>query len=527
MTGPIPFDDRFDEPDQLREQLRLLLRYRVVMALGAVLGLLGGLALALYGADTYSSTSEVLVRASADPFGTVIVPADNQVSMSTEQQIAASAAVALRAAHTLGQPDSRAAALQDRLRVTNPTKSQVLRFEFASDAPQHAARGANAFAEAYLADRKSRNDAAVQRAVGGMKQQIAALTRQKKKDSENGTATSAVKSEIGSLQKRVSEISSRDTNGGDIVRRGAAPTLPSGPGWRTLLALGLACGAVLGILLAWLCSALDGRVRSAREVQAALRAPVLGVLPHDGPAGDSLLTVGRTDGARTEAYRSLAYRLEQTGFSESGDRLLVVAPRRWEAAGAVAANLAAAFAELGKKVVLVDADPDTPSLAARLPLVPAGARTGKATSLPGGGVLVDAGPAGWFAACSSGRSGRPIQAEVSQAMGQMASGTGSPTAVVAAHPLLEHADVLMAARHFGGVLVVTGLHTRREDLRQVSELISCSGGRLLGAVVDAGRARGRVSSAVLRRVKPRSQAESVMPATEPAGRHDTLTVSRG
>ncbi|MGN5378760.1 hypothetical protein ACQ4WX_19135 [Streptomyces lasalocidi] len=65
MTGPVPFDDRFGEPDQLRDQLRLLLRHRVAMALGVALGLLGGLAMALYDAGTYSSTSEVLVRAAA------------------------------------------------------------------------------------------------------------------------------------------------------------------------------------------------------------------------------------------------------------------------------------------------------------------------------------------------------------------------------------------------------------------------------------------------------------------------------
>lgn len=528
MTSSLPFDDRFDERDQLREQLRLLLRYRVVMALGTVLGLLGGLALALYGAGTYRSTSDVLVRASSDPFGTVSVPADNQVSMSTEQQIAAGTAVAVRAAHALGQPESRAEALQRHLRVTNVAKSQVLRFEFTAGTRKGATHGADALAEAYLADRKSRNDAAVQRAVDAMDKQITALNRRAKKDkdADNGTEDSAVQSEIRSLQKRVSEISSRDTNGGDIVRRGTAPSLPAGLGWRTLLALGLAGGAALGILLAWLCSALDGRARSAREVQAALGAPVLGLLPRDRRTDDSLLTVGRTDGALARSYRSLAGRLEHTAFpGRTGGCLVVAAPRRGDAAGAVAANLAAAFAEGGTEVVLVDADPETPSLAACLPLAPEAERAGSAASLPAAGVLVDAGSAGRFALCSSGRTGRFLQADVSEAMDRVASGGDSPAAVIAARPLLEHANALAMAQHSGGVLVVTRLNTRREELRQVSELISCSGARLLGAVVDTGRARRGVSGAVLRLVKPRSQAESVPPVTEPAEQHDTLTVS--
>ncbi len=523
MTGPIPFDDRYDEPDQLREQLRLLLRHRVAMALGVVLGLLGGLALALYGAGTYSSASDVLVRAGADPFGTVAVAADNQVSMGTEQQIAEGTAVAVRAAHTLGQPARRAPALRDRLRVTNPGKSQVLRFEFTARDPKSAARGADAFAEAYLADRKARGDAAVRRAVDGMKQQIATLTRQSKKKSGSGDAT-AVKTAIAGLQERVSEIGSRDTEGGDVVREAATPTLPSGPGLWTLLVLGLAGGGVLGVLLAWLCSALDGRVRSAREVQAALGAPVLGVLPHDGSAGDAALTVGRTDGARAQVCRSVAFRLARTGLSGDTGGLLVVTPRRCDAAGAVAANLAAAFAECGRQVLLVDADPDATRLAARLPLVRG---DHSETFAPAGGVLVDAGSAGRYALLPSDSTGRTLETDVSQALDRAASGTGSSLTVIAAKPLLEHPDTLAIAQRFDGVLVVTGPETRREDLRQTSELIGCSGGRLLGAVIDAARTRRGVWAAVLRRVKPRARAESVMPAPQPAGQHDTLTVSRG
>ncbi|MQY32386.1 hypothetical protein SRB17_03340 [Streptomyces sp. RB17] len=522
MTGPIPFDDRFDEPEQLREQLRLLLRHRVAMALGVALGLLGGLAAAWYGAGTYSSTSEVLVRPGADPFDTVSVPVDNQISMTTEEQIAAGATVAVRAAHTLGQPESRAGALQNHLRVTNPGKSQVLRFEFTAGGPAQAARGANAFAEAYLADRRSRNDAAVRRAVAGVEQQITALTRQAKKGRDDSSGSSAANSDISSLSKRKSEISARDTDGGDVVREAVAPTRPAGPGTASLVFLGLAGGAVLGVLLAWLCSALDSRVRSAREVQAALGAPVLAILPPGPRTGDALLTVGRTDGARAQAYRSLAVR---TGLSGGTGSLLVVAPQADDAAGAVAANLAAAFAECGRQVVLVDAAPDTPGLAACLPLVPAEERTGSETSLPVGGVLVDAGSAGRFALCPGDAAGRPPHTDESPAMDQAASGTGSPTTVIAGRPLLEHPHALATAQHCDGVLVVTGSDTRRDDLRQVGELISCSGLRLLGAVVDTGRAWR--AAALLHRAQPRSGAESALPATQPAGEHDTLTATRG
>ncbi|GGW44118.1 exoP [Streptomyces lucensis JCM 4490] len=529
MTGPIHFDDRYDEPDQLRDQLRRLLRHRAAIALGIAVGLLGGAGLALLRAPVYTSTSEVLVRSTADPFGAAGVAADSQLSMGTEQQIAAGATVAVRAARALGQPAGRAGALEDDLRITSPPKSQVLRFAFTAGTPERAARGANAFAEAYLADRGNRNEAAVQRATRGLKDQIAAMNRQARKDPEGETADSATRGALDTLHKRVIDIGSRDTTGGDIVRRGEAPTRPAGPGRALLLALGLAGGLALGILLAWLRSSFDSRVRSAGDVRSALRAPVLGMLPPAG-AEDDPLTVGRHDGDRSEAYRALAYRLRGTGLPAGAGRVLVVAPRHGAATGEVAVNLAAALAECGDEVLLVDAGPGPSSLADRLPLVPAGgARTARDGTRPKGSRLVDAGTAGRFTLCAADGTGAHGRAGVSAAVHRVLPAAGSRTAVVVTRPLLEHADALAVAQRVDGVLLVAGAGTtRRDDLRRAHELIGSAGGTLLGAVLDAGRRRGRLRAA-LRRPWRRPGAA---PATPPAAVHlpaqdDALTASRG
>ena len=524
MTGPTPFDDRYDEPDQLRDQLRRLLRHRVLITLGILLGVLGGLALSLQRAHTYTATSEVLVRSTTDPFGVVGVAADNQVSMSTEQRIAASAAVAHQATSILGRPDNQAASLGARLRVTNPMKSQVLRFEFTALAADRAARAANAFAEAYLADRKIRNDATVQRSTAALEQQIGVLNQRLALDQlEKATAKPAAQNQLYNLQKRVLDIKSRDTDGGDIVRRAQAPSLPVGPGLRTLLGVGLACGLLLGIVLAWVRSALDTRVRSVGEVRAALRAPVLGILPSDDGGDDALLTVGHTDSPRTEAYGALAFRLRQIGGPADAGHVLVVAPRRAGAAEEVAANLAAAFAEDGADVLLVDAAPDTSGLVAQLPLVSYEAVAGEEGVPSGSSVLVDAEVAGRFTFTSSGagRFSRATVAEAERAVSEADSFT-----VVVAGPFLTHSDALAVAQRVDGILVVAGLNTtRRDDLREVQELIGCAGGRLLGAVLDVGRPRRRLRS-LFRRSKRGSAAPVQASGVELPLRDDMLTASR-
>ncbi|MGW3463448.1 hypothetical protein ACWDE9_29380, partial [Streptomyces olivaceoviridis] len=94
-------------------------------------------------------------------------------------------------------------------------------------------------------------------------------------------------------------------------------------------------------------------------------------------------------------------------------------------------------------------------------------------------------------------------------------------------PGLEHADALALAQRVDGVLLVAGLGTtRRDDLRRAHELIDCSGGTVLGVVLDAGR-RGRLRAVLRRRPARRPEAETVTPVVELPAQDDTLSVSRG
>ncbi|MER6344501.1 hypothetical protein ACWC10_09410 [Streptomyces sp. NPDC001595] len=560
MTSPATFDDRYDEPDQLRDQLRRLLRYRLTIAAGVVLGLLGGLLLVLLRAGSYSSTSEVLVRSRTDPFSTFGVAADNQLSMGTERQIALSATVADRAARALRQP-SRADALLEDLRVTNPPDTQVLRFEYTAGTPQRAARVTNAFADAYLADRQNRTKTMIERMTGGLERQIAALDKQADAKSDESASAAGLRDQIGLLQRRASDIRSYDTSGGDVVRRAEPPTGPSGPGPAWLVALGLLSGLLLGLFAAWLRSALEPRARSVGEVQDALGAPVLGILP--GPdAGPDLLQVGRSGGSRAEAYRALAFRLRAgagRGTAEAGEgrgrerggadravqgravqgraaegrglagTLLVVAPKQDPHAEAAAVNLAAAFAEAGDEVLLVDAGAGLPGLPARLPL---------AADAPEGTVVVDAGTAGRFTLLPGSRGtdgdGGPASPAVTRAL---AAAGPEVSALVLTRPLLEHADGLAVAQRVDGVLVVGGLdRSRRDDLKRVRELIDCAGGHIVGAVLDDGGRRGPFrrdgGGGLSRRLGKDTSAAPATPGDDlveelPAPvQDDTLSVSR-
>ncbi|MGW1952371.1 hypothetical protein ACWCPI_06345 [Streptomyces sp. NPDC001920] len=537
MTSSAGLDDRYDDPDRLRDQLRLLLGYRATIALGVLLGLLGGLLLVLLRAGDYTSTSEVLVRPRTDPFSTSGVAADSQLSMGTERHIALSATVAARAATALGHP-SRADALLTDLRVTNPPDTQVLRFEYTAGSAQRAARVSNAFAAAYLADRQGRSRAMIARMATGLEQQVADLTQRisaRKRSADPAAGTAGVQQQIGVLRKKLSDIRAYDTTGGDIVRTAEPAARPSGPGPGWLLPLGLTGGLVLGVVLAWLRSALEPRARSIDEVQGALLAPVLGILPGHDAKGEPL-EVGRSDGSRAAAYRTLAFRLRGGDGPAAVGTLMVVAPKRERGAEAVAVNLAAALAESGEQVLLVDARGHTPGLPARLPLT---ADESVPPDMPGGAVVVDAGTAGRFTLWPEVRGTAADDGPAAPLAARALPGAAPERAtLVLAPPLLDHTESLALAQRVDGVVVVAGLgESRRDDLRRVRELIGCSGGRIVGAALHDSAPRGRPARLLVSERTRRAWRRTPSPAPSAPGddavekptapvRDDTLTASR-
>ncbi|KOG49517.1 polysaccharide biosynthesis tyrosine autokinase [Streptomyces decoyicus] len=496
------FDEPAEEPDQIRDQLRQLFRYRALLVLGLVLGMLGGAAVSVLGGSTYTATGEVVVHAiSTAPFEAGGVSADKQISMGTERQIAQSASVATAAAKSLGIRTDPAG-LQRDLRVSNPPETQTLMFEYSADSADRASALVNAFVHAYL---DYRQDAATQRidkTVSKLGTELKPLQEQRKvldrriagASGGAGRATdeserSNLVSEIADLQGRISSLKSLDTTPGDIVRKGDPPAFPSSPGLVMLLLTGAVIGLVLGILAAWVRSVLEPRVRSVADVQDNLRAPVLGILPRRQDSTE-LLEVGRSGrGNRAEAYRTIAFRLVHDQRFAGRGSLLIVAPRENADAVSVAVNLAGAFAEIGNDILLVEADLRTPRLAQRLPLHPGHGRPVPGSWADGERLAVDAGVDGRFDLLPGREVPNPGRALSSPQFARLLNEPSGPNenVVVVTGPLLSHADGLAVAKQAAGVVVVCDLtEVRRDDLDRVWELITGAGGHILGAVLDKG-----------------------------------------
>ncbi|MGK5498114.1 polysaccharide biosynthesis tyrosine autokinase [Streptomyces sp. URMC 125] len=500
------FDPSAREPDQLRDQLRRLFRHRAVIASGVLLGALGGGAVSALGSDSYTATGEVVVRPiSTAPFEGGGVAADKQLSMGTERQVALSESVADRAAERLSG-GTGADDLQEGLRVGNPPETHILEFEYTAGTPKEAERRVRALLQAYLDHREETVNRRIDTTVTKLRGELEPLLDQRRELDERtaGTTGAAAESERDGLNARIADVQGRitglkalDTTPGDVVREGDAPGVPSGPGPAVLVAVGSVVGLAGGLVAAWIRSLLDPRARTPEEVRDALRAPVLGTLPRpDG--GTELPEVGPSrEDERAETYRTIALRLLRHPRLAEPGALLVVAVREYPQTAATAVNLAAALAETGRDVLLVEADPRSPELAGRLPLRGGTHRSPGVDWLGSPRLAVDTGTAGRLVLLPGRRTPDAARAMNSPKLSRLLTGAadrGEYTVATTA-PLLSHADGTAVAALVRGVVVVCDPGgTRRDDLVRARELVESVGGHVLGAVLhESGRRRGRAA----------------------------------
>ncbi|TLQ47201.1 lipopolysaccharide biosynthesis protein [Streptomyces marianii] len=512
-----------DEPEQLREQFRQLLRYRWLIAGGVGVGLLAGAWLGVTGADSYAATTDVVLRApSSDPFAPTL-SIDKAINMGSERQTALSRKVAERAAKKLGMGQDEVEGLQSGLQVTTPPQTLVLHFTYNASDPQEAARRANALTEAYVSLSKEQWESYRTVMVKSLQDQLDPIALRNDKLSKDikglsdGSRADSLYAQQANLLNRITELSSKitslkalDMTPGNVIRDAVPPAAPDGPGLPLALGLGGLVGVGLGLLVAWVRLVFDPAPRSAGDVARAVRGPVLGALPR-GSAG--ALEVGRTDSRAAEEYRSIAFRLAYDEKFADRRRVLVVAPRgSMEASAAVAANLAASFAETGKRVLLVEADLRTPSLSELLDVSTAsrprwsrgegygGGEYGDLTEgeWPGRGQLVvDAGESGAFGLIPGERVRNVPRALTSARVTQLIAEADDPdaTVVVVAPPVLAYADALALVDRVDGVLIVCDPRTvHRADLIRIRELIVGAGGTVLGAVTHTEPRRGGTDS---------------------------------
>jgi succinoglycan biosynthesis transport protein ExoP len=309
-----------------------------------------------------------------------------------------------------------------------------------------------------------------------------------------------------------------------IVDRALPPGAPFRPSYSTNGLLGLFGGAILGLGLAFFVSHLDRSLRTPEQVEQALQLPALGVIPLVGTAGSwtrayssSRLYPARKkteEGAEADAIELFAHRHPRSQVAEAyrafraslllsragGVRSIVVTSSvSQEGKTATAVNLAIVLSQLGKRVLLVDADLHRPRLhellrvSNRTGLVSILAENVKLelaiakTDVPDLSVL-PSGPA----------SPNPSGLLASEAMSGFLDFVrrSFDHVILDTPPVLAVADTLLLAHQTDGVvLCVRSGATPREQVMRTRDRMLRSGIRILGVLingVEEGVAYGEV-----------------------------------
>lgn len=151
-----------------------------------------------------------------------------------------------------------------------------------------------------------------------------------------------------------------------VIDSAEVPTVPVKPNKLRSTLFGLLVGFGTGLGIAFGLTALDTTIRTPDHLQA-LGLPFLGAImpfrvPRRGPAPGELIVHAQPHSAVAEAFRNVRTGVILARSELPSKALLVTSVAPGEGKTVVAANLATALAQAGRKVLLVDADMRKPRL---------------------------------------------------------------------------------------------------------------------------------------------------------------------
>ena len=322
------------------------------------------------------------------------------------------------------------------------------------------------------------------------------------------------------------------------------PTAVAGLSLLTRVALGAAGGLIVGLLLAVLIGVLDTRVRARERVETVTRSPALGALVADPRRSDVAVTDLQSGGVAVERLRELRTNLQfaRTGVGRRPQVIAVDSPSSGDGRTTTAIDLAAAFAEAGRTVVLVDGDFLNPSMVDRLSLTDAerlqADQRGLGTAMVGSHDVMSAviqSPGGApFAFLPAGPSASVLR----RLWGDESAGAVIDDlraefdyVIIDTPPLTSCSDGAAAAALGDGAIVLARIgHTTTKGLASSLQVLDAANAELIGTVVtcEPGHRRELSTSsddgrpprvAASQEVQDESAAEAAPPA-EPATTED-------
>lgn len=280
-----------------------------------------------------------------------------------------------------------------------------------------------------------------------------------------------------------------------VVDPAGLPESPISPQPVRNLGLGLFLGLMIGAGGAVLRESLDTSVKSARQLESLVPAPIIGTISFDADAVDTpLISSLDAYAPRAEAFRVLRTNLQFIDPDVERKVFVITSSLPGEGKTTTAVNLALALAEGGERVALVEGDLRRPKISEYLRLESA---VGLTTVLIGKLPLKDAiqTTANEDLAVLTSGSTPPNPAELlkSSSMAALIESLRESYDIVLidAPPLLPVTDgALLAAQSDGALLVVRHGKTTTDQVAVAVERLEAVGAAPVGVIFNMAPAKG-------------------------------------
>ncbi|MDH6180220.1 capsular exopolysaccharide synthesis family protein [Microbacteriaceae bacterium SG_E_30_P1] len=302
-----------------------------------------------------------------------------------------------------------------------------------------------------------------------------------------------------SLSAVVRQIESTEETGSPVkltrVQDATVPTVAVSPNVPLNLGLGFFIGLVVGVVVAVLREVLDTRVRNERDIESITDIPIIGGIAFDPRAVDRPLIVHEDPRSpRAESFRTLRTNLQFVDIERGSQAFVTTSAVEQEGKSTTSANLAISLADVGKRVLLVDADLRRPKVAEYMGLEGA---VGLTDVLIGSVVLSDVVQPWGTGTLSVLPAGtlppNPSELLSSAAMQKLVDHVLEyyDAVIFDAPPLLPVTDAAILAKKVGGVILVAAAgRTQKNQVKGALTALRTAGADASGIVLTMLPAKG-------------------------------------
>ena len=282
-----------------------------------------------------------------------------------------------------------------------------------------------------------------------------------------------------------------------LEQRGLEIVQPAKPGGKTsprptrnaILAIFL--GLILGVGLAFLVEYLDDTLRTREDFEKYYDTSIIGEIPHiaaENLPQNHIIYYEMPQHPAVEGYRTLRTNLQFLNLEGETRVILFTSAGPEEGKSTVMVNLGAALSEMGKKVLLVEADLRKPVLDRYFKVSPGKGMSGVLSgTIPLEDAVQPTGYDNLYVMVAGVKPPNPAELVASEAMRTVFEKVKqfADFVLVDSPPVLAASDAMALAPMVDGVILMAG-YTRadREGGRRSSELLRKVNARILGLVIN-------------------------------------------